>query len=110
MVVILSTTILPIDGTYRVVTLRGEEREQSLSSLTGVPHYIGHPDTKTIVEALGAIPAPTKLFAGLQVGEVALCVPIKPGLSDRGKEGFSSPHQAIQEMETLDVRLLTRIE
>jgi hypothetical protein len=105
---ILSTTIIPVDGTYNVKTLTGSEREAVLHSLEGVPHYIGHPDTKTIVEALGAVPAPTKLFRGLEVEAQAVCLPIKQGLSSRATEGFTV-HQAIEEMGTLDVRILTRI-
>ncbi|OGZ54064.1 MAG: hypothetical protein A3H64_00445 [Candidatus Ryanbacteria bacterium RIFCSPLOWO2_02_FULL_45_11c] len=107
---ILSTTVLPIDGTYCVRTLTGTEREDALRSLAGVPHYVGHPDTKKIVEALGAVPAPSKLFSGLAIGERALCFPIKQGLSSRGQEGFSSPHQAVEEIEKLDVRVITRLE
>lgn len=107
---ILSTTILPLDGTYKVWTLRGKARTEVLCSLKGVPHYVGHPDTKTIVEAFGAVPAPTKLFAGLQVGERVVCFPIKQGLSSRALEGFTNPHQAIEEIGTLDVRVITRLE
>jgi len=106
---ILSTTVLPHDGTYEVRTLVGTERATTLESLSWVPHYVGHPDTKKIVEALGAIPAPTKLFEGLQVGEKAVCFPIKAGLSTRGTEGFSSPHQAISEIDDLAVRVITRL-
>lgn len=106
---ILSTTVLPIDGTYKVNTLKGDDREQLLNSLAGIPHYVGHPDTKAIVEALGATPAPTKLFTGLQVGEQAVCFPIKQGLSSRATEGFTV-HQAIVEVGTLDVRVITRLE
>lgn len=106
-VAVLSTTVLPIDGTYRVETLRGDAREQVLTHIRGVPHYIGHPDTKAIVEALGAVPAPTKLFPGLRPGESAICVPIKQGLSSRAADGFTV-HQAIQEIDTLDVRVITR--
>lgn len=107
---ILSTTVLPIDGTYSVKTLKGDDREQLLTSLSGVPHYVGHPDTKAIVEALGATQAPTKFFTGLEVGERALCVPIKQGLSSRAIEGFTNPHQAIEEIGTLDMRVITRLE
>ncbi|MEI6843538.1 MAG: hypothetical protein WCK48_03490 [bacterium] len=106
---ILSTTVLPLDGTYRVVTLRGQAREELLSSLAGVPHYVGHPDTRAIVEALGAVQAPTKLFAGLLVGEQAVCFPIRQGLSSRATEGFTL-HQAIEEIATLDVRVISRLE
>ena len=107
-VAILSTTVLPIDGTYEVRTLCNAEREECLSALAGTVHYTGHPDTKAIVEALGAVPAPTKLFKGLEVGEAALCVPIKQGLSTRASVGFTI-HQAIEEVSTLDVRVMTRI-
>lgn len=104
----LSTTVLPLDGTYSVRTLQGAEREEALRSLAGVPHYVGHPDTKAIVEALGAQQAPVKLFKGQAVGEETICFPIKQGLSTRASEGFTV-HQAIQEINTLDVRALRRI-
>lgn len=107
---ILSTTVLPLDGTYNVRTVQGAERDALLNCIIpGVPHYIGHPDTKAIVEALGAVPAPTKLFAGLQVGEQCVCFPIKQGLSTRATEGFTV-HQAIAEVSTLDVRVVTRFK
>jgi len=89
---VLSTTVLPLDGVYKVETLRAGE----VPSLEGVPHYIGHPDTKAIVESLGAVPAPTKLFEGLQPGEKAVCFPISPGKSSRAKDGFTSPHQEVE--------------
>lgn len=105
---ILSTTVLPIDGIYSVATLSGDAREQVLNSLTDVPHYVGHPDTKAIAEGLGAVVAPTKLFAGLKVGEEAICLPIKQGLSSRATAGFTV-HQAIEEIGTLDVRVIRRL-
>lgn len=105
---VLSTTVLPKDGTYIVQTLIPCERQEYLESLTGVPHYIGHPDTKAIVEALGCVPAPTRLFSGQEVGDAVLCFPIKQGLSTRATEGFTSAHQAIEEISTLDVRLVVR--
>ena len=105
---ILSTTILPVDGNYSVKTVAGADREEVLNNLAGVAHYIGHPDTKAIAEGLGATPAPTKLFKGLAVGEQAVCLPIKQGLSSRATEGFTI-HQAIEEINTLDVRVITRL-
>lgn len=101
---ILSTTVLPLDGTYSVRTLPVGD----IPDITGIPHYIGHPDTKSIVESLGAIPAPTKLFAGLQIGEQAICFPITQGLSTRKEDGFSSPHQSV-DLSMLSVRIITRI-
>lgn len=108
-VAILSTTVLPLDGTYKVVTLKNEERNEIISNLTGKLHYIGHPDTKTLVEALGCVKASTNLFSGLFVNESALCFPIKQGQSTRATEGFTY-HQAINDLESLDIRLITRIE
>jgi hypothetical protein len=99
----LSTTVCPIDGTYEVKTI---EKNESVN-LTDVPHYIGHPDTKAIVELLGAVPAPTKLFTGLEVGQSAICFAIKQGRSTRTTEGFTI-HQAV-ESEDLDVRRITRV-
>jgi hypothetical protein len=98
---ILSTTVLPLDGAYSVVTL------EKIPEITGIPHYIGHPDTKTIVESLGAIQADSKLFEGLQPGESALSFSIAQGKSNRGADGFSSPHQNIS-IEDLACRLITR--
>jgi hypothetical protein len=102
---VLSTTVLPLDGTYRVHTLPPGE----IPDLTGVPHYIGHPDTRTIVENLGAVPAPSKLFAGLQPGEQAICFPIQQGKSTRAVDGFTTPHQSV-ELSDLQVRVITRLE
>lgn len=80
-----------------------------IPSLSGVPHYIGHPDTKAIVEGLGAVPAQTKLFPGLAVGEQAVCFPIAQGKSTRAVDGFTSPHQDVS-LQDLQVRVITRLE
>lgn len=106
---VLSSTVFPLDGVYAIKTLRDAEREAALRSLNGVTHYVGHPDTKGIVEALGATPAPTKLFKGLEVGEQGVCFPIAQGKSSRAVDGFTV-HQAIEDLGVLDVRVLTRLE
>lgn len=104
-VAVLSTTVLPVDGVYRVETLpKGE-----IPDLSGVPHYIGHPDTKEIVESLGAVPAESKLFPGLAVGETAVCFPIQQGKSNRAVDGFTSPHQSVS-LDDLSVRVIARLE
>jgi hypothetical protein len=100
-VAVLSTVVVPLDGTYQVQTLA------SAPNITGTPHYVGHPDTKGIVEELGAIPANSKLFYGLQVGESAACFPIKQGKSNRS-QGGTAVNQAVT-IEDLDIRLVTRI-
>jgi L-aminopeptidase/D-esterase-like protein len=100
-VAVLSTVILPLDGTYQVQTLA------SAPNIAETPHYIGHPDTKAIVEELGAIAATSKLFYGLQVGESAIAFPIKQGRSNRS-QGGTAVNQAVT-IEDLDIRLVTRI-
>jgi hypothetical protein len=104
-IAILSTTVLPLDGIYKVETLSPGE----IPDIKGVPHYIGHPDTRSIVESLGAIQAESKLFPGLQPGERAICFPIQQGKSSRAVEGFTTPHQAVS-LEDLSVRVITRID
>jgi hypothetical protein len=102
-VAVLSTTVLPLDGVYKVF------RVHEAPDIKGVPHYIGHPATKEIVESLGAVQAPTKLFGGLQPGEAAATFAIKQGRSARALNGFSSPHQDV-DIDDLDVRILVRLE
>ena len=104
-IAILSTTVLPLDGTYIVKTLA----KGDILDLTGIPHFIGHPDTKAIVESLGAVQSPTKLFVGLQPGERAVCFPIIQGLSSRATEGFTNPHQAV-DLEALSIRTIYRYD
>jgi len=101
-VAILSTTILPLDGTYTVKTL------SEIPSITGILHYIGHPSTKEIVENMGAKKAETNLFQGLHIGESALAFSIKQGQSSRKIEGHTV-HQDT-DISVLDVRLITRID
>jgi len=101
---ILSTTVLPIDGTYKVETV-GEFKTELFA---GIQHFVGHPDTKEIVESFGAIQAESKLFAGLQVGESAVCVPIQQGKSTRSEQGFTTPHQNVT-TDVLEVRIITRL-
>jgi hypothetical protein len=100
---VLSTTILPLDGLYAVVTL------DEAPDLTGVPHYIGHPDTKAIVEQLGAVQSESKLFTGLEVGEIAIACAIKQGMSTRATEGHTTPHQSVTS-DMLSFRMIMRHE
>jgi len=104
-VAVLSTTVLPLDGVYRVETLP----VGFVPNLAGIPHYIGHPTTKNIVESLGAVPAPTKMFQGLLPGQQAICFPIAQEKSPRNVDGFTSPHMNVG-LEDLQIRVITRIE
>jgi hypothetical protein len=103
-IAILSTTVLPKDGIYAV----HQVENLSQINLQGVPHYIGHPATKQIVESLGAVQAPTRLFTGLEVGETALCFAIAQGKSTRTTQGFTSPHQDVT-LDDLAVQVIVRL-
>lgn len=99
-VAILSSTVLPIDGDYRrrEITFPG--------NLEGVQHYVGHPATKELVEALGATRAESNLFGGLEVGEACLCVPLaKP--RDDGKSEWTN-HAAVESTKDLKAILVIR--
>jgi len=98
---VLSTTVLPLDGCYDVTTVESAD-------VKGVNHYIGHPGTRTIVENLGAIQAPNKMFSGLKVGQKAVCFSIKQGMSTRATIGYTEPNQSIN-MDMLTVRVITRL-
>jgi hypothetical protein len=104
---ILSTTVLPMDGNYTVRTLT--DAEVSDLNLAGITHYIGHPATKSIVENMGAIPAPSKLFEGIQAGQTCLAVSIKQGMSTRATLGHTEAHQEVTP-DMLQFRLITRAD
>ena len=100
---LLSTTVFPMDGTYTITRLG------ITPDVSGIQHYIGHPDTKSILESLGAIPSESKLFPGLLPGESAIACSIKQGMSNRAVDGFNSAHQSVTE-DMIDFRLVTRSE
>ena len=108
---VLSTTVLPLDGVYEITTLPPGE----IPDITGVPHYIGHPATKAIVESLGAVPADSKLFPGLEpdAGKMeyssrAICFPIAQGKSTRGAHGKTVDQDV--DLADLEVRVITRLD
>lgn len=70
-----------------------------------IPHYVGHPATKGLVEALGAVPAPTKLFGGLAVGESYLAIPL--AVNPRA-EGYTAD-TAVNDVSQLQAKLVTRL-
>lgn len=105
---ILSTTVIPLDGVYKVGTYGGESLEPIKAAIKDVPHYIGHPSTKEIVEGLGAVPAPSKLFTGLLVGQVAYCFSITQGKSDRS-QGGTAINQEVG-IGDLTIRIVERIQ
>lgn len=103
-VAVLSTTVLPVDGVYEVRTV-----DPGTVDIKGVPHYIGHPATRQVVEEMGAVPASSNLFPGLEPGQTAVCFAIAQGKSTRREQGFTSPHQDVT-LDDLTCRVIRRLE
>ena len=74
--------------------------------LVGIPHYVGHPATKALLDALGALPAPEKLFGGLEIGQSFLAVPLAN--NPRDNAGMTRDI-AIANASQLVAKLVTRI-
>jgi hypothetical protein len=85
---------------------KAEKAQATKLNITSTGCCVDEPTTST---ELDVQLAPTKLFTGLEVGQSAVCFPIKQGLSTRAANGFTT-HQAIEEIGMLDVRIMTRIE
>lgn len=95
----LSSTVINRRGTYEVeVDLAMPE------SLAGVPHYVGHPSTKAVLDSLGAEKV-AGLFGGLEVGESFLAFPI---VNPRGDAEWTLD-RALASRDELRVTLVTRI-
>lgn len=130
-IAVLSTTVLPLDGMYVVVS------EETIGPLTegvhvspalatqadlavpyglpsvvvkwaGTPHYVGHPATAALIEERGAVKAATNLFPGLEIGQGALVVAIKQGRSSRATLGHTQPHQEVT-WDDLAIRIIQRV-
>ena len=101
-VAVLSSTVLT-DGTFECKEVSFPSAEE----LAGVPHYVGHPATKGLLEALGAIAAPSKLFGGLAVGESYLAVPL--ATSPRAEGEAWTRDVAISSVSELKAKRVTRL-
>src|SRR3989344_1483987 len=95
----LSSTVINVDGTYEAVA--GLPMPLALD---GLPHYVGHPSTKSVLDSLGAEKVPG-LFGGLAVGESFLAFPI---VNPRG-DGEWTVDRALASRDELRVTLITRI-
>lgn len=82
---ILSTTLISVPGTYRVDELSW------VPDVSGVNHYVGHPDTRRLLDAAGAVYVPG-FFNGLEPGECFLAARLKA--PERKGEAGSVPNQA----------------
>jgi hypothetical protein len=75
-VAILSTTLISFDdGNYNYKKLTSPLYPYELDR---IPHYVGHPATKYILDSLGAIYVPGG-FTGLKVGESFYVAQLKDG-------------------------------
>ena len=80
------------------------EEVQFPQSLEGFVSFVGHPATKALVEALGASTVTGK-FAGLQIGESFIAVP----LANNPREGGFTKDVAIESVAALKCILCTRV-
>lgn len=72
--------------------------------MTGCRHYVGHPATRQLLEALGAEYVPGR-WAGPAVGESYLAVP----LAQNAREGGYTIDAAIESIAALRAILCTRL-
>ena len=98
-VAVLSSTVLT-EGTFKCQDVGFADVD-----LAGVPSFVGHPDTKTLLERLGVESVPG-LFLGLSVGESFLAVP----LANNKREPGWTVDQAVAGLGELRAKLVTRLE
>jgi hypothetical protein len=99
LVAVLSSTVLGIDGVYR-------RQEVNFPNIEGVVHFVGHPNTKALIEGLGAVPSTEKLFSGLEVGQAFLAVP----LAQNPREEGWTKDTAVLSVTELKAVVITRVE
>lgn len=75
-----------------------------MPDVTGIPHYVGHPATRALLDAAGAVFTPGR-YAGPEVGESFIAVPL--ALNPRA-EGYTSD-TAVADLSQLRVILVTRV-
>lgn len=98
-VAVLSSTVINVSGNYDV------EVGVSMPEIQGLTHYVGHPDTRKVVEELGAKYAGQgELFKGLEVGESFVAVP----LANPDRSSGWTVDQALESIDQLRVTLVTR--
>ena len=100
-IAILSSTILT-EGDYRYTTL------DHTPSVEGVPHYVGHPTTRSVLDGLGAIHTPG-LFAGLQPGQSVFVCKLGPSAMAAARVGGTTAEYAATP-DDLEWGRLTRID
>lgn len=77
-----------------------------------VPHYIGHPATKELIELHGAVPAQSKFFdlSSLKEGENYLAISLRPEFNTGKQEnGITKDVQKI-EWHMLSIKIITKLK
>lgn len=101
-VAILSSTVINVSGEYDV---RVGIPFADVEGVKGVTHYVGHPDTRAVVESLGAEYAGKGArFEGLEVGEAFMAFP----LSNPNRDSGWTKDEALDSVEQLRVTLVRR--
>lgn len=84
---------------------RYEAKEISFpDSMVGNTSYVGHPNTQTLVEALGATTVSGR-WEGPEVGESFVAVP----LANNQREGGYTKDTAVEDVKQLRAILITRL-
>lgn len=96
---ILSSTVLSLDGTYRYESIA------TIPTVTGIPHYVGHPATRYLIDQAGAVYTPG-YFPGLQPSEAYLVAQLK----DPRKGGAFTADVPGVEPGDLKWGIVTRVE
>lgn len=100
LVAVLSSTVINRSGNYRIVV------DAELPEVSGLPHYVGHPDTAQVINGLGAVAQPKgSLFGGLEVGEAFVAFP----LQNPDRSAGWTKDQAIAGLGNLRVTVVERI-
>lgn len=99
-VAILSSTVINISGRYDV------EVGIPMPEISGLPSYVGHPDTASLLAKLGVEPMlKGSMFNGLEIGQSFIAVPLA---NPNRSEGWTVD-QALASLDGLRVTRVTRI-
>ena len=102
-VAILSSTVLTREGEYRYVPFH------SMPVVAGIPHYVGHPAMRHILDTAGAVYKAgyfAGYFAGLDVGESYLACQLR---DPRKGTAFTADAPNV-DMTDLKFSIVTRIK
>jgi len=97
-VAVLSSPLCFGDGLFK------SEEVDFPDDMAGLPHYVGHPATRALLEALGAEYTPGR-WIGPTVGESYIAVP----LAQNPREGGWTQDTAVEDVSALRAIRITRL-